>query len=143
MAWRVGLFLGAFLVVCGGLVLWPGIDLAASRVFWVPDQGFHLAPWLPFRAARGAIPFLVAISILLYFALGIRGHGWRGAAFGLIALAVGPGLVVNVVFKDHWGRARPAQIEAFGGTERFSPAFVPSDQCSSNCSFPAGDPSVG
>src|SRR5271170_7939328 len=139
MARRVGLFLGLFLVVCGGLVLWPGIDLAASRVFWEPGQGFYLATWLPFRAVRGSIPFLVAISICLYLALGVatlrrpwRGLDWRAAAFGLVALAVGPGLIVNVLFKDHWGRARPAQIEAFGGTGRFTPAFVPSDQCSRN-----------
>src|ERR1700679_3063878 len=101
MAWRVGLFLGAFVALCGGLVLWPGIDLAASRAFWEPGQGFYLATWLPFRAVGEAIPFLVGISILLYLVLGIRELDWRAAAFGLIALAVGPGLVVNVLFKDH------------------------------------------
>lgn len=150
MARRVGLFLALFLVLCGGLVLWPGIDLAASGLFWSPDRGFYLSGWPPFRLVRDAIPILVAIIICLYSALAIAAarrpwHGltWRAGVFGLLALAVGPGLVVNLLFKDHWGRARPAQIAAFGGPARFTPAFVPSDQCGRNCSFPAGDPSVG
>ena len=36
-----------------------------------------------------------------------------------------------------------SQIAEFGGDKRFTPAFVPSDQCARNCSFPAGDPAVG
>ena len=63
--------------------------------------------------------------------------------FLLLALALGPGLTVNTIFKDHWGRARPTQITQFGGTQKFTPAFVPSDQCRRNCSFPAGDPALG
>jgi lipid A 4'-phosphatase len=150
MARRVTLFVGLFLFLCGGLVLFPRIDLAVSAIFFTPDQGFTLETWLPFRVVRKAVPVLVTVIICLYLALGIatlrrpwRGLDWRAACFGLLALAVGPGLVVNLMFKDHWGRARPAQIAAFGGTARFTPAFVPSDQCTTNCSFPAGDPSVG
>ncbi len=41
------------------------------------------------------------------------------------------------------GPGAAAQIAAFGGDKRFTPAFVPSDQCTRNCSFPAGDPAVG
>jgi lipid A 4'-phosphatase len=51
-------------------------------------------------------------------------------------------LVVNAVFKEHWGRARPRDITEFGGTRTFTPAFVISDQCERNCSFVSGHASL-
>jgi membrane-associated phospholipid phosphatase len=42
------------------------------------------------------------------------------------------------VLKDHWGRARPSQIEAFGGTRQFTPAPLPASQCERNCAFVSG-----
>jgi membrane-associated phospholipid phosphatase len=47
------------------------------------------------------------------------------------------------VLKDHWGRARPYQIEAFGGTHQFTPAPLPADQCQRNCSFVSGHAALG
>src|SRR5690606_23635728 len=34
-------------------------------------------------------------------------------------LALGPGLIVNALLKDHWGRPRPVQVADFGGAETF------------------------
>jgi lipid A 4'-phosphatase len=145
-------FAGAFLVLCGGLVLLPQIDLATSGLFYRPGAGFFLADWAPFRIAHQDLPdvvtgFVIALLALLA-ATAIRRHAIlgldaRAALFLLAALAIGPGFTVNTVFKDHWGRARPAQITNFGGEKKFSRAFVPSDQCARNCSFPAGDPAMG
>lgn len=151
MAARIGWFLGGFVVVCGGLVLVPALDLAASRLFFVPGQGFVDANWPPFRLMHAAPPYVIGaiiVAALAILAADLLGRPWRGldrraGIFLLLAVAIGPGLVVNVLFKDHWGRARPAQIVQFGGHKRFTPAFRPSDQCDTNCSFPAGDPSVG
>ncbi len=61
----------------------------------------------------------------------------------LLVLVIGPGLVVNVVFKDHWGRARPGRIEEFGGVQKFTRALVISDQCEQNCAFVSGHASIG
>jgi lipid A 4'-phosphatase len=55
----------------------------------------------------------------------------------------GPMLLVNGVFKDHWGRARPSQVVEFGGTQQFTRAALPADQCPKNCSFVSGHASVG
>lgn len=143
-------FLAGFLVICGGLVLFPAIDLAASRLFYTPADRFFAANWLPFRVLHAMPPYLIAAAVVAALAIlaaaacrrPLRGLDHRAALFLLIALAIGPGLVVNTLFKDHWGRARPAQITAFGGDKRFTPAFVPSDQCETNCSFPSGDPAA-
>ncbi|HEY1505056.1 MAG TPA: phosphatase PAP2 family protein [Stellaceae bacterium] len=145
-------FGGSFFVLCGGLILVPGIDLWASGLFYRPGDGFFLSDWAPFRLIHAhldlavwafAIAVIVAGSASFFFRRAVIGLTPRAAIFLLLSLALGPGLTVNTVFKDHWGRARPAQITQFGGTQKFTPAFVPSDQCRRNCSFPAGDPAMG
>ena len=145
-------FGSGFLVLCGGLILLPGIDLWASGLFYRPPDGFFLGDWAPFRLTHDhlnlavwafAIVVLVAGSASFFFRRAVLGLSARAAIFLLLSLALGPGLTVNTIFKDHWGRARPAQITEFGGTQKFTPDFVPSGQCRRNCSFPAGDPAMG
>ena len=53
------------------------------------------------------------------------------------------GIVVNLFFKNTWGRARPGDILQLGGKENFTPWFQISDACTSNCSFVSGDAAVG
>lgn len=149
---RIAWFAAAFLLACGGLVLMPSVDLWASGLFYRPGEGFFLGDWPVFHAIHNGLPDVVAAFVALVAALllvtlvrrsTVCGLNSRAAFFLLLSLALGPGLTVNTIFKDHWGRARPAQIVAFGGDKKFSPAFVPSDQCARNCSFPAGDPAMG
>ncbi|MDI9597967.1 MAG: phosphatase PAP2 family protein [Acidobacteriota bacterium] len=52
---------------------------------------------------------------------------------------LGAGIIVNVALKDNFGRARPRNAVPFGGGQEFTPAFVVSDQCTTNCSFSSGD----
>ncbi|MGH6967617.1 MAG: phosphatase PAP2 family protein [Stellaceae bacterium] len=142
MSRGVAIFIALFAATMGILILFPGIDLAASGAFHAPRTGFSHSVIL------GAIHadlryFVVAVVVIAGAAALFWPRRRRAAIFLLLALALGPGLVVNTVFKDHWGRARPTQIVAFGGSQRFTPAFVPADQCTTNCSFPAGDPAVG
>ena len=58
-------------------------------------------------------------------------------------LAIGPVLLVNFGLKEHWGRARPADVVQFGGSELFTPYYQPTDQCASDCSFVSGHSSRG
>ena len=61
-------------------------------------------------------------------------------ALVLIAgLAVASGFLVNGILKSMWGRARPIQIEGFGGDADFTRAWQVSDNCLSNCSFVSGE----
>lgn len=133
-------------------LLAPGIDLWASGLFYRPDTGFFLSGWPPVRALYRAVPWIVA-AIIVGVPLAVFVGWWRGRrVFGLdlraglfviATLAVGPGLLVNTVLKDHWGRARPTQVLEFGGGHRFTPAPVPAAECERNCSFVAGHPAVG
>jgi membrane-associated phospholipid phosphatase len=67
--------------------------------------------------------------------------GSRAALCLIITMALGPGVLTNLVLKDHWGRARPIDITELGGTFRFTPWWDPRGECPNNCSFVAGEPS--
>ena len=133
-------------------LLFPGIDLWTSGLFYRPESRFFLADWAPVRGIYRGVPYiveLVSIGVPALFLLSLlRGRSFgqldlRAAAFLLLSLALGPGLLVNAVLKDHWGRARPAQVAEFAGAQHFTPALTPADQCARNCSFPAGHPAIG
>ena len=62
------------------------------------------------------------------------------AFVGLVtALALGPGVVVNLFLKEVSGRPRPRDTVLFGGDLPFVPAGTFSDHCLSNCSFVSGE----
>ncbi|MGH6988393.1 MAG: phosphatase PAP2 family protein [Stellaceae bacterium] len=128
----------------------PGIDLWASGLFY--NHGFILDHSAFFQflfrlvlivSDALAIGLPVALLIVLWRRRPLHGFDKRALIFLILAFAIGPGVVVNTVLKDHWGRARPVQVTEFGGTREFTPALEPTDQCPRNCSFPAGHPALG
>lgn len=130
----------------------PGIDLWTSGLFYEPGRGFVLAHWPPALFISDLVPWIAwGVALLLALAalwLYMVGRPlWRfdrkALLFVFAAVTLGPGLLVNTVLKDHWGRARPAQIERFGGLHHFTPAPLPASQCPSNCSFASGHAALG
>jgi lipid A 4'-phosphatase len=137
------------------LVVFPQIDLGISGLFYRPEDGFFLHDFWLFRFILKGLPPLVMTVTLAVVVLGLAGDWLRGrfpklprvrrevALFLAVSLALGPGLVVNWLLKDHWGRARPSQIIEFGGTAHFTPPLMMADQCVSNCSFSSGHGAFG
>jgi lipid A 4'-phosphatase len=146
IVWGLPVVIGA---IAGAVFLAvPEIDLAAARVFHPLGSGFvgRSLGWV--EALRQAFVVLYFGTVALCLAgltLTRRSRpdwlrlGSRHWLFLAACLAVGPGLVANVVFKDHWGRARPAQIVEFGGAKAFTPPLLIADQCRRNCSFVSGE----
>ena len=66
----------------------------------------------------------------------------RPALYLVLVVALGPGLVVNLAFKDHWGRPRPRDVVELGGRQPFLPLWVPGDDRQAK-SFPCGHCSMG
>jgi lipid A 4'-phosphatase len=143
------ILLAAVLLVAG---LWPQIDLALAGFFYKPDSGFFLAEQPVFLflhdvaniGARVLGIVLLIITAVAYFRhkaiLQIESKGWL---FLFLGLLLAPGLVANVILKDNWGRARPRQVEEFGGSMMMTPALLPQQALEKNGSFVAGDPSFG
>ena len=65
----------------------------------------------------------------------------RAALFLILTLALGPGLLVNAILKENWGRPRPGMVTQFGGDYAFMPWWDPRGTCDSNCSFVSGETS--
>lgn len=143
----IAYYCAAVILSVAVFALFPRIDLWVSGWFWSPQRSWFLDEWGPFTPVTRLVPqitdsIVIAAAILLF--IGYLYDWWltpfdrRGVIYILLTIALGPGLLANTLLKDHWGRARPAQILEFGGTKHFSPALIPSDQCASNCSFVSG-----
>lgn len=129
----------------------PQIDLAVSRLFYQSGQGFLFASPQNqelFNYFRNTMvfctyAFIIALTIMLLLGLFFKKlnlpFSSKECLFLLLCFAVAPTLVVNDVLKNHWGRARPVQIQEFGGNKTFTPAWTISSQCDRNCSFTSGE----
>ena len=125
----------------------PGVDLAISALFH-SDAGFALSGDPALKALRKSSSWVMGLMLLGLMATIAGGLirnprrlsiPVRRAAVLIAGLALGSGVVVNGLLKSMWGRARPIQIEAFGGDADFTRAWQVSDQCLSNCSFVSGE----
>jgi lipid A 4'-phosphatase len=153
MAWLRRYWGIPFLLVLQ-LAFWqmPAIDLWFSGLFWRPGEGFFLADLAPVQWSYAIFRDIPYVLVPLLAWLFLASWVWarrsevalrRGLLFLFLVMAIGPGLLVNEVFKAESGRARPATVQQFEGTRQFTPAFEPSDQCSSNCSFVSGHAAMG
>ncbi len=136
--------LALFLVAAIVFMRWPEIDLAAARFFF--RDGRWIGSEQPgvegFRRLLSVIVFTLPAAAVAMWLLGrLMGKpgGGRAALVLVLALALGPGLIVNAGLKEYWGRARPSQIVEFGRDRVFTPVLVPTDQCRRNCSFASGE----
>lgn len=130
--------------------LWTELDLLTAALFSGPNARITATSWWWVHGINLYVPAIfrgaifVALVALVVVSIGRKRHHWRlPLAFFVLAGALGPGLVVNAGFKDHWQRARPYQVENFGGTQKFTRAGVMTDQCDNNCSFVSGHVACG
>jgi lipid A 4'-phosphatase len=143
LARRDGVFLIATAIAVTVLFAVTPLDIAAARVFYRPDALDHwpLAKELPWSALYRLAPWITAALVLSGLAALGSGNWRRHGIFLLLSVVVGPGLLVNTVLKDHWGRPRPRDVVEFGGPLRYRPAPLPGGE--GGASFPCGHCSVG
>jgi lipid A 4'-phosphatase len=133
-------------------LLVPQVDLWVSNWFYQPQRGFVMRDWAPAAFVYHAIAWIAWGVVLVVAAASawlflVEKPLWRldrkALLFIAFSTALGPGLLTNTVLKDHWGRARPSQVEMFGGALHFTPAPLPAAQCPRNCSFVSGHAALG
>ena len=114
------------LAILTTLVFWlTDWDYRLAAIFYHPEKLGDVWPlqhhWFLKLLFDYALPFIVAIvvSALSIFLLShIHDHSRpyrRQALYVLLVIALGPGLVVNLIVKDHWGRPRPVHRESGAG----------------------------
>ncbi|HEX5219163.1 MAG TPA: phosphatase PAP2 family protein [Verrucomicrobiae bacterium] len=125
------------------------LDLNLQRVFWSPTNGWSFAnhPLVQLLYRCGTWPaMLVGVTAAAAWVVLIVRKKWPQlralCLFLVLVLIIGPGLLINAGFKDHFGRSRPVQVNQFGGTEPFRPLGQPGPRGSGK-SFPSGHASMG
>ncbi len=125
-----------FLVSSLVFITFPQIDLYISDLFYngkeFPLNGSAVEEFF-YHSVRPVILLFALGSIAVFFynlisknnLFGING---KVMLYLLLVLSIAPGLVVNAMLKENWGRARPNQTMHYGGDKEFTPAFVMSNQ---------------
>lgn len=118
------------------------IDLKVSRHFYV-DGHFQDSPFLQFFYHYGFFPgwILAGIGFCFLFNRNLRQIG----IYLLLTLAIGSGLIIHEVLKEHWGRPRPRQTIEFNGTQPYKAYYQPHFNTGTDPSksFPSGHSSMG
>ena len=152
---RIGLTIALAIGLVIGLIcaVDPRLDLDISAAFRDPTFKqfvFEVNAQAWVQHTREAARIVITLLVLPAFLAIIGKLVWprrrmlieaRAALFLIATLALGPGLLTNVILKDHWGRPRPIDVHQFGGDYRFMPWWDPRGGCPDNCSFVAGEPS--
>jgi lipid A 4'-phosphatase len=133
----------------------PDLDLKITRLFFEQGgRGFLLTYYTYFAGhlwvmrLRDATMWIVAAlalapaaAVLVKLARPSRPMPMSGRAvvFLLGTLVLAPGVLANLLLKEHWGRPRPIEVGEFYGHESFVPWWDPRGTCDQNCSFISGE----
>jgi membrane-associated PAP2 superfamily phosphatase len=150
---RTGLAIVLSIGATVGLIfgVWPQLDLQLAAPFFDADKRefvrasdpvyWRLRDVVSWLITLIAMPAVLAIVVKLVRPRGPLLIPGRAIILMLLTLALGPGLVTNLVLKENWSRPRPIDVAEFGGAEHFRPWWDPRGDCRKNCSFVAGEPS--
>lgn len=143
------LFPVALLVVATVLVGMFGLDMWFAAQAYDGKGGWTLnSTWfVQFLYRFGNLPAVITASI--------AGIIWLGSAFNerlrtkrdlamflALSMVIGPGLVINGIFKEYYGRPRPRDVVDFGGQRAFAPVWEPHTG-EGGKSLPCGHASTG
>jgi len=148
---RTGLFIALSVAFVTGVAfaVFPQLDLWLARQFYdAASQQFALGGYGPaqfFR--RGAMwiawafaaPAIAAPFIKLIWPRKPLLVPGRAVIFLLVTLFLNAIILPNVIFKVHWGRARPTAITEFHGVESFKPWWDPRGTTRGSGSFFSGE----
>src|SRR3954471_16231542 len=121
---RAGLIAAVAIAVIVGVVfgVWPELDLALSRWLFAhinPDFAAGTTVTILRKAALWlvaliAAPAFIAVALKLLLPRRAMLIPGRAALLMIGTLAIGPGIVTNVILKDHSHRPRPQLLKEFG-----------------------------
>ncbi len=124
-------------------------DILIQYKFWSNTSGWYLKDTFPWRQLYlyGNIPaLLISLTALIVYCLSFFKHGLvkyhKLSAYLIAVMILGPGIIINSVLKQNWGRPRPRDVVEFGGYYQFE-QICDYDRSSGGNSFPCGHASMG
>jgi len=146
----IALLAGVIAVATVAMLMGLPLDLQIAQLFYDPSRQKFLAAFNPAVALMrdNGVVALVTCASAVVAALVTRMlkrpsriNPGRVVLFLVSTLALGPGLVANLILKDHWHRPRPVQVTEFGGNQTYVDWWNPGGSCTRNCSFVSGETS--
>jgi lipid A 4'-phosphatase len=134
-----------------GLCTVTDIDLTVSARFYDPRTPHHwflgqTAPWIWFYRYGEYPAILMAVGAALVCLGSLRWPALvayrRSCVVLVLAVALGPGVLVNGLVKPLWGRPRPRQVVQFGGSQPYRPWWQPGGPGAGH-SLPSGHAAMG
>lgn len=125
------------------------LDLIIAKYFFDPCQQQNLKGFAQFwnllyrfgpTLVYTSLGLAVCIFVLGFFKKlkGLKGYRIR-ALFVILLIAIGPGIIVNIILKGHWKRPRPIECSEFNGAYQFEKILTPNWNNIKACrSFPSG-----
>lgn len=129
---------------------WTDLDLRVASFFYTlnPTEPWYIQGvfWQGVYGSAQWLSITIVVTGCSFILLGFLREDlkiWRKyGIFMVLGIALGPGLLINGVFKDHWGRPRPKALIEFGGTENYVPPLK-FNGSGDGKSFPCGHASAG
>lgn len=121
-------------------------DRAVTRYFYQPQADHHwpfsqIPPWRQLNRYAGLGTAAIAVTALALIGISYARPGWQQyrihIVYLLLVIAIGPGLLVNGLLKELWGRPRPRQVHEYGGWLPYRSILDP-DKPGRGKSFPCG-----
>ena len=130
--------------------LFPNLDITVSGLFFGQDGSFIAseADWFIYLIRKMMMPLFALLIFFIPLAAVVKQIKFkekildipvRDWTYLFTCLILGTGVVVNSIFKNLWGRARPNDTIQFGGEEPFTIPWLNVNYCDTNCSFVSGD----
>ena len=156
---RIKLIYFSFILISFFLGAYPFFDISFSNFFYSGNNQFivqhylvHKVYFYEFIIRELMLPIIVIF--LLFFPIFIKFFKNIKNKFSDFNLktkdilyiwssALMVTIIVENIFKNFWGRARPVDTTIFGGQKDFTTWINYSSECATNCSFVSGDASVG
>lgn len=151
---RTGLIVALIVAAVAGVVFgfYPELDLRIAKYFhdYIDKSriAFSFRIYPPIMRARDVslwittllvLPAVVALVIKIFLPKRKLLVPARAIVFLISTLVLAPGLLVNILLKDHWHRPRPIDVTEFAGQQHFVPWWDPRGDCPNNCAFVSGD----
>ena len=147
-------FLIIFFLVALLLTVGPTFDLFFSDLFYFGKKQFLLqsTSFITVIFRNILLPFILIYILFLPIVSKIfpikkiffnYDFSFKNILFIWSSLIISIIIIINILLKGLWGRARPNDVLQLGGGDVYSPWYKITDECLNNCSFVSGDASVG
>ncbi len=130
-------------IICLIFFFFPKLDIQISKMFYTQELGFLYAQNALAKIVFALVPLLTYTAAIIYlpallYQYFVNKKISKIILYLIVTLILGPGLIVNTLLKDNFGRARPKNIVEFGGASTFNSILLISKECKTNCSFSSG-----